>query len=67
VNAGAGSGVEGGIGSTVRDDARINSQGATNASATGIAHANSNSVLSGTSTSTTTNATTRATTKHGRR
>jgi hypothetical protein len=38
-----------GIGTLTRDDARINSQGAANASATGIAHANSNSVLAGTS------------------
>jgi hypothetical protein len=32
----------------MRDDARINSQGPANASATGIAHANENSVLAGT-------------------
>jgi hypothetical protein len=38
-----------GIGTLTRDDARINSQGAANASATGVAHANSNSVLAGTS------------------
>lgn len=41
-NAGAG-----GIGALTRDDARINSQGPANASATGIAHANGNSVLAG--------------------
>lgn len=38
-----------GIGISTRDDARINSQALDNASATGIAHANSNSVLGGTS------------------
>jgi hypothetical protein len=42
-----------GIGMLTRDDARINSQGAANASATGIAHANANSVLAGTSTGST--------------
>jgi hypothetical protein len=36
-----------GFGVTSRDQARMNSQGPANASATGIAHANSNSVLSG--------------------
>jgi sporulation protein YlmC with PRC-barrel domain len=41
-----------GIGSTMRDQGRLNSQGPANASPTGIAHANSNSVLSGSSTST---------------
>ena len=40
------------MGSTMRDQARLNSQGPDHASATGIAHANSNSVLSGSSTST---------------
>jgi len=37
------------MGSMMRDQGRLNSQGPANASATGIAHANSNSVLSGTS------------------
>lgn len=45
-NMGAGNA---GIGMITRDEARANSQGAANASATGIAHANSNSVLAGTS------------------
>lgn len=36
------------FGMTTRDDARLNSQGPANASATGIAHANENSVLAGT-------------------
>jgi hypothetical protein len=40
------------MGSMMRDQGRLNSQGPANASATGIAHANSNSVLSGTSTGT---------------
>jgi hypothetical protein len=40
------------MGSTMRDMGRMNSQGPDHASATGIAHANSNSVLSGSSTST---------------
>ena len=40
------------MGSTMRDLSRMNSQGPTNASPTGIAHANSNSVLSGSSTTT---------------
>lgn len=47
---GIGGGMGGGLGSvgvTTRDQARMNSQGPANASATGIAHANSNSVLSG--------------------
>jgi sporulation protein YlmC with PRC-barrel domain len=39
----------GGLGDTARDQARMNSQGPANASPTGIAHANSNSVLSGAS------------------
>jgi hypothetical protein len=38
------------MGSTMRDQGRLNSQGPANASPTGIAHANSNSVLSGSST-----------------
>jgi hypothetical protein len=37
-----------GVGRMNRDDARINSQGPDHASATGIAHANENSVLAGT-------------------
>jgi hypothetical protein len=37
------------IGTLTRDQARMNSQGPANASSTGIAHANKNSVLSGTS------------------
>jgi hypothetical protein len=37
-----------GFGSTMRDQARMNSQGPTHASATGIANANANSVLAGT-------------------
>lgn len=36
------------IGSTMRDQGRLNSQGPAHASATGIAHANANSVLAGT-------------------
>lgn len=36
------------IGVQTRDQARMNSQGPANASATGVAHANSNSVLAGT-------------------
>ena len=36
------------FGTTTRDDARLNSQGPANASLTGIAHANQNSVLAGT-------------------
>jgi hypothetical protein len=46
------SGMQGGmndIGTLTRDQARMNSQGPANASPTGIAHANSNSVLAGTS------------------
>ena len=39
------------MGSTMRDQGRLNSQGPANASQTGIDHANSNSVLSGSSTS----------------
>ena len=39
-----------GFGVTTRDASRLNSQGPANASATGIAHANQNSVLAGTST-----------------
>lgn len=42
------------VGIQTRDQARMNSQGPANASATGIAHANSNSVLSGTTTGGTT-------------
>ena len=38
------------VGSSVRDVARINSQGPSHASANGIAHANSHSVLAGGST-----------------
>lgn len=45
-NMGAGNA---GIGVSTRDMARINSQALDNASSTGIAHANSNSVLGGTS------------------
>jgi len=51
-NAGGMSGMHGGmndIGTLTRDQARMNSQGPANASSTGIAHANENSVLSGTS------------------
>jgi hypothetical protein len=40
------------MGSTMRDQGRMNSQGPVHASATGIAHANSNSVLSGAGTRT---------------
>jgi sporulation protein YlmC with PRC-barrel domain len=46
---GLGGGDHGGFGDTARDQARMNSQGPANASPTGIAHANSNSVLSGAS------------------
>jgi hypothetical protein len=48
---GLGAGPTGGsdIGMMTRDDARINSQGPANASPTGVAHANSNSVLAGSS------------------
>jgi hypothetical protein len=42
----------GNVGSTMRDQGRSNSQGAANASATGIAHANENSVLAGTTATT---------------
>jgi hypothetical protein len=48
---GIGNGSVGGMsdmGSSMRDQARMNSQGPANASATGIAHANQNSVLAGT-------------------
>jgi hypothetical protein len=48
-NMGAGNA---GIGISTRDMARINSQAMDNASATGIAHANANSALGGTSGST---------------
>jgi len=41
------------MGSTMRDLGRMNSQGPANASATGIAHANQNSVLAGTTATTT--------------
>jgi sporulation protein YlmC with PRC-barrel domain len=66
---GLGGGMGGGLGNTgmgnaggmgnsfgieTRDASRINSQGPNNASATGIAHANQNSVLSGSGTTTTT-------------
>lgn len=37
-----------GFGASMRDQARVNSEGPANASATGIAHANENSVLAGT-------------------
>ena len=56
MGAGTNGGMNGGMsatGQTMRDQARINSQGPANASATGIAHANENSVLSGTTTDTT--------------
>jgi hypothetical protein len=46
---GLGGGDHGAFGDTARDQARMNSQGPANASPTGIAHANSNSVLSGAS------------------
>ena len=55
MGAGTNGGMNGGMsatGQTMRDQARINSQGPANASATGIAHANENSVLSGTTTDT---------------
>ena len=39
------------FGATMRDQGRLNSQGPANASATGIAHANENSVLAGTTAS----------------
>jgi hypothetical protein len=42
-----------GMGSSMRDQGRLNSQGPANASATGIAHANQNSVLAGTTATTT--------------
>ncbi len=45
---GLGNGNFGNIGSSMRDEGRLNSQGPANASATGIAHANQNSVLAGT-------------------
>lgn len=57
---GLGLGVSGGLGNmggmngmglSNREDARINSQGLANASATGVAHANANSVLAGTTAS----------------
>jgi len=41
-------GMNGDFGASMRDQARANSQGPANASATGIAHANENSVLAGT-------------------
>ena len=49
-NSGMGNvgGIPGGMGATMRDQARMNSQGPANASAIGIAHANQNSVLAGT-------------------
>src|SRR5436305_5292365 len=62
LGAGTGGGLGGGIGNagggmsnigvTTRDASRIYSQGPANASPTGIAHANQNSVLAGTSTTT---------------
>lgn len=52
---GWGPGGSGGMGNAgmidARDDARLNSQGPNNASATGISHANANSVLAGTTAS----------------
>jgi len=53
---GMGNPVPGGMsdmGSTMRDQGRLNSQGPAHASATGIAHANANSVLAGTTATTT--------------
>jgi hypothetical protein len=53
---GTGMGTPGGISdmrSTMRDQGRLNSQGPQHASATGIAHANANSVLAGTTATTT--------------
>jgi hypothetical protein len=55
-NAGGMGSIPGGIsdmGSTMRDLGRANSQGPSHASATGIAHANANSVLAGTTGTTT--------------
>jgi hypothetical protein len=52
-NAGGFGGGMSDVGITTRDQARLNSQGPANASATGIAHANQNSVLAGTGTTTT--------------
>lgn len=46
-NAGGLGAMNNGLGIQTRDASRINSQGLTNASPTGIAHANQNSVLSG--------------------
>ena len=48
-------GLGGGFGIETRDASRINSQGPSNASVTGIAHANQNSVLSGSGTTATSN------------
>lgn len=45
---GMGNGGFGGMGSSMRDEGRLNSQGAQHASSTGIANANRNSVLAGT-------------------
>lgn len=45
---GMGNGAVGGMGSSMRDEGRLNSQGPAHASATGIANANQNSVLAGT-------------------
>lgn len=45
---GMGNGGLSGMGSSMRDEGRLNSQGAAHASATGIANANQNSVLAGT-------------------
>jgi hypothetical protein len=50
---------------TVRDTARMNSQGPMNASTTGISHANQNSVLSGTTTNTGTRVNTHVNTTAG--
>ena len=53
LGVGGGFGAMNGIGQTMRDQGRLNSQGPANASATGIAHADQNSVLSGTTATTT--------------
>jgi hypothetical protein len=52
-NGGLGNGSAGDIGSAMRDQARMNSQGPANASAVGIHNANQNSVLAGTHSTTT--------------
>jgi hypothetical protein len=65
VNAGAGSGpMSGGLGASVRDSARINSQGSINANSHALDRANSNSALS---VGTTTNGTARTTTTNSTR